>query len=1091
MLAVVVAHDGERWLEACLHSLAAQTYPWLDVIVVDSGSAVPAEAMLRSVLPQAESLRLEANVGFGAAANRGLGLSRQAPQADYFLFVHDDVALEPDCVERLLHSARETEAGIVGGKGLAWDRPEVLLEVGMSADPFCYPFSGLEEGEIDQGQHDLRGEVLFVTSACMLVSRATVAKCGSWDGDYFLFTEDLDLCMRARLAGFKVVVQPEARFRHVQGLLRQRRPGLTPSDIRFLTRRNRSRTLVKNASFARVIPLLVSFTVYAFAEMVLLTLMRRFDEVPAYPRAFWSFLVTLPRLLRSRRAMQKRRTISDRRLRRLMIRSLPRARIFLERQLREWERDTIRFGTGIMSKLTPAAIARQLSSFARRPATVTVGVTFLVLLIAMRKTVVGGTVAAGSLWPFPTKVHLLLSDYLAPWREVGLGTSAAPPAAFPLLWLFGAVGFGSARAAQLLLELGLIVAGISGLALLVGRRTRDVPARVLAITLYALAPPLRQAVETADLAALALYAGLPWLLDIVLRVLAPTPGDAGEQPPTRLVPATMVPAVVRAGIVTAGVVALAPTAWPLLGLVWLVLGLAAIPRSSASPVSSAEGEGRRRLGRALSSLLVAPVLLLPWSVEAFRPNGPVLSALLGGRGPDGAFGALWTGHSFAQGLFLGSDVSWLVRPACLAAALGALVLTTPARRRESRMLVAAWLVFAALGGLAGAGWIPAPAATPALWTILPLAVVSVAASHLLAGLRHELPRHAIGWRHLATPVLVVVTLAGAVVTWGQAVGGWRRPASTAAADAEGSGNSLTSYFASTAREVGSFRILWLGRAWTAPVWAGVARQAAPPYLLTGSGGLTMRDAFAPPPGAGEAELAEALSAMHDGAAHLAGHLLGPAGIRYVVADRGDPGALAAVNRQRDLVLDQQFQDAAVFRNVQWLPRVSFGSPELTAAASGPADLDAQMQAVWAPGPALTTRSQSRFQGTLPKQGAPSVLIGDTFSSHWKAHAGGRTLVPARSFGWSTLFMLPAEAAGTTEGVRVSYSGRWLRLGWLGLQTLMLAMALALARRNRRSEPAPRHAAGTEPLGHEADASDRPNGHLESRELAGEQTRASR
>jgi GT2 family glycosyltransferase len=1082
----VVTHDGERWLDACLRSLAAQTYPWVDVIVVDNASPVPAERILWSVLPAAESVRLETNVGFGAAANQALELSRRAPRADYFLFIHDDVALEPECVERLVGTALETDAGIVGGKGLAWERPEVLLEVGMSADAFCYPFSGLEDGEIDQGQHDLRGEVLFVTSACMLVGRTAMAKCGSWDGDYFLFTEDLDLCMRARLSGFKVVVQPAARFRHVQALVRRRRPGLGVSDIRFLTRRNRTRTIVKNASLPRVVPLLALFTLFAFAEMMLLALMRRFDEVPAYPRAFGSFLATLPHLLRARAAVQKRRTVSDRRMRRLMIRAIPRTRIFLERQLREWERGTVSFGTRTMSNLTPSALAQRISEFARRPATVAAGATVAVLLLAMRRTVFGGTVAAGSLWPFPAEVHRLLSDYLAPWRDIGLGTSASAPAAFPLLWLFGALGLGSPRAAQLLLELGLAVAGISGLAVLVGRRTRDVPARVVAITFYALAPPVRQAVETADLAALALYAGLPWILDIVLRMVAPTPGDRVERPATRLVPAAMVPAVARAGIVSALVVALAPTAWPVLALAWLVLGLAA---SVGSPLP---GEGGRRLGRALASVALVPVLLVPWSFEAFRPNGSVFAALLGGRGPDGAFGALWARTSFTQGLFLGSGVSWLVRPACLAAALGALLLTTPARRRESRLLVVVWLVFSAIGGLAGAGWVPAPASTPALWMILPLVVVAVLASHLLAGLRHELPRHAIGWRHLATPVLVVVTIAGVVAIWGQAAGGWRRPASTAAADAEGSGNSLTSFFASTAREVGSFRVLWLGHAWTSPVQAGAARRGGTPYLLTGPGGLTMRDAFPPPPSGGERHLEDALSVMSDRTAHLSGHLLGPAGIRYVVADRRDPAALAAVDRQRDFVLDQQFDDAAVFQNVQWLPRASFGTPELTAAASAPPDLDdldSQMRAVWGPGPALEGRSPLRFEGPVPKQ-ATSVLLGDTFSPHWKLHAGGRSLGPTRAFGWSTLFTLPPEAAGTAGGVRVGYTSRWLHLAGLGVQALLLAMTLAVARGSRRSEPAGRHSTSPEPVSHETDVPHRARAHAGRRPTT-ERTRASR
>ncbi|MGH2722347.1 MAG: glycosyltransferase family 2 protein, partial [Actinomycetota bacterium] len=548
ILAVVVTHNGERWLDACLRSLAAQTYRHLGVLVVDSGSAVPAGTKVREVLAGAEIVRLDANVGFGAAANKGLEVSTHAPDADFFLFLHDDVALEPECVARLVESALDTDAGIVGGKGLAWERPDVLLEVGMSADAFCYPFSGLEEGEIDQGQHDRSREVLFVTSACMLVGRPVLARCGSWDGDYFLFTEDLDLCMRARLTGFKVLVQPAARFRHVQALTRGRRAGLTATDVRFLSRRNRSRTIVKNSSLPRLVPVLALFTTLAFLEMVLLAVMRRFDEVPAYPRAFGSFVATMPGLLRARSAVQKRRSEPDRRLRRYMIHYIPRARIFLERQIREWNRGTLQFGSRAISRLTPSAIAERFSAFVRQPATVTVCFALVILLVATRHTLFGGPVAAGGLWPFPEPGRLL-GDWFAPWRDVGLGTAAAPPSAFPLLWLFGVAGLGNPRVAQVLLELGLLVAGLAGMSMLLGRRTRDVPARVLAIVLYGLASPVRRAVEQGDLGALALYAGLPWLLDLALRLLGPTPSDRRERPALPLTPAGTVPSVVRAALI--------------------------------------------------------------------------------------------------------------------------------------------------------------------------------------------------------------------------------------------------------------------------------------------------------------------------------------------------------------------------------------------------------------------------------------------------------------------------------------------------------------------------------------------------------------
>ena len=277
VLAIVVTHNGRPWLPGCLKSLALQSYPALEVVVVDNASEdrelVP--SLVERLLPSASVMHFGRNVGFGAAANRALEVSPDARRAEYYLFIHDDVALNRDCVGLLVASALETEAGVVGGKGLSWDEPEVLLEVGMSADEFGYPVSGLEEGEIDQGQHDVRRDVLFVTSACILVSRATVELGGSWDPAYFLFGEDLDLCIRARMLGFPVVVAPKAYFYHAVAMATGRRDGPPEESIRYFTRRNRLRTIAKNTSTTRV-PLLVAlYTGVLCAEMMLLAALRR------------------------------------------------------------------------------------------------------------------------------------------------------------------------------------------------------------------------------------------------------------------------------------------------------------------------------------------------------------------------------------------------------------------------------------------------------------------------------------------------------------------------------------------------------------------------------------------------------------------------------------------------------------------------------------------------------------------------------------------------------------------------------------------------------------------------------------------------
>ena len=115
VLGVVVTHNGRLWLPGCLKSLAMQSYPALEVVVVDNATEDP-DSVARLVgryLPEASIMRFERNVGFGAAANRALEVSPDARGAEYYLFIHDDVALDRDCVGLLVASALETEAGVV------------------------------------------------------------------------------------------------------------------------------------------------------------------------------------------------------------------------------------------------------------------------------------------------------------------------------------------------------------------------------------------------------------------------------------------------------------------------------------------------------------------------------------------------------------------------------------------------------------------------------------------------------------------------------------------------------------------------------------------------------------------------------------------------------------------------------------------------------------------------------------------------------------------------------------------------------------------------------------------------------------------
>src|SRR6185503_13030530 len=111
----------------------------------------------------------------------------------------------------MVEAAERVEGvGVVGPKVLDSEEPRVLSEIGLSTDRFGYPYSPLEEGEIDQGQYDRIREVLYVSSCAMLISRGTLERIGKPDERLSPAQDDLDFCWRAKLAGFRVLMTPKA-----------------------------------------------------------------------------------------------------------------------------------------------------------------------------------------------------------------------------------------------------------------------------------------------------------------------------------------------------------------------------------------------------------------------------------------------------------------------------------------------------------------------------------------------------------------------------------------------------------------------------------------------------------------------------------------------------------------------------------------------------------------------------------------------------------------------------------------------------------------------------------------------------------------
>ena len=200
--AVVVNWNGGEDNLRCLASLRAQEPALEHLLFVDNASVDGSPERVAERFPEVELLRNETNEGYGGGNNRGIARALEAG-ADHVLIVNNDVVVSPGTVAGLLAELElHPEVGVVG--------PRVLL----ASDPGrVWAAGGLLTWR--QNLTTLRGHlsrdderwrrtapVDYVTGCCMLVRRAVFEAIGSFDADYFAYTEDVDFGMRARVAGY-------------------------------------------------------------------------------------------------------------------------------------------------------------------------------------------------------------------------------------------------------------------------------------------------------------------------------------------------------------------------------------------------------------------------------------------------------------------------------------------------------------------------------------------------------------------------------------------------------------------------------------------------------------------------------------------------------------------------------------------------------------------------------------------------------------------------------------------------------------------------------------------------------------------------
>ncbi|MBX3193953.1 MAG: glycosyltransferase family 2 protein [Microbacteriaceae bacterium] len=208
--AVLVVRNGEEWIDRTLEGLAAQTRRPDDIVVVDAGSTD--ESVARLTAAGASRIVTAPAVPFGDAVERGLAaLGPAETGGDWLWLLSDATAPEPRALERLLAAVEVAPSVAVAGPKLVDpDDPTRLLSFGESVSRYGETVP-LVDGELDQAQYDADSDVLAVAAPAMLVRRALWAELGGFDPGLPAIDSGLDLSIRTRLAGARVLRVPDAR----------------------------------------------------------------------------------------------------------------------------------------------------------------------------------------------------------------------------------------------------------------------------------------------------------------------------------------------------------------------------------------------------------------------------------------------------------------------------------------------------------------------------------------------------------------------------------------------------------------------------------------------------------------------------------------------------------------------------------------------------------------------------------------------------------------------------------------------------------------------------------------------------------------
>ena len=301
---VIVNFNGREFLRQCLLTLLDTDYPNYEVVVVDNASTDGSFAEIELSFGSDSRIKLvrnSENVGHSEGCNIGARIAK----GRYIVFLDSDTEFQTENWLWELVKVMENDGTI----GLA--QAKLLLSEDKSRlDYVCVAVDALGTWAANYGSKE-EGlgetfEILAASSGCCIIRREVFNQVGGFDADYFIYDDDTDLSLRARLLGYRILFVPSASVIHRGGVLR----GVSGMSL-FHSSKNRMRTVLKNYELRNVWWRFSILSFFTFMVSLGFFAVKKHDEAKATMKGLISPIKDLPEIWKKRLLFQSKRRVRD------------------------------------------------------------------------------------------------------------------------------------------------------------------------------------------------------------------------------------------------------------------------------------------------------------------------------------------------------------------------------------------------------------------------------------------------------------------------------------------------------------------------------------------------------------------------------------------------------------------------------------------------------------------------------------------------------------------------------------------------------------------------------------------------------------